>query len=606
MTSKALQNVVKLNEIVSVKDFGAKGDGASDDAAAINAALTAAGVVKAAVYIPATSSYYRVTDELLVPDGVTVYGDGYGSYVQNVTAAKNLFVAGNNTTVRTLRMKMATGNNLNLQKQNAVFVGNKTNVSVLDNWIELAGPASCGVQIYQGRNITIRGNIIYNGTWHAAGPSASASDILAYSTGSSGRYIIEGNYCLSNNSQGIAVDMLGYDQDIIINANVCVTLDPTTCVEGGTWSEAANGGNRRHAIMVGYNNSAVNGPRAIVTNNVCRNTRWTGIYQQGQPAGPVLIANNFCSRNGYEAANSLSGGIYIAAGSPFTLVDANVIDECQSLDAGTGGITVNIPTVTAGPTISNNLIKDSAGAGIRIVNQSAGVSLIGNTLSGNVGSDIGVISSTDNVDTGGFYIAANVIRRTSGNNVSAISLDQQSGRRITTICNNVVYGHDATNAVETNAGIRVLQNAYVRIHDNTVEKFNVAVTFASYWTAATRHFDAVITRNTFRNCTYGVGAGATANTAVLPITENIFDNVTTPISSAGAATNASGFSVGYIARKDNTRLVVLDLNAAPTVGTWAIGDRAEYTIPTAGGFIGAVCTTAGNPGTWKTFGAITA
>lgn len=28
--------------------------------------------------------------------------------------------------------------------------------------------------------------------------------------------------------------------------------------------------------------------------------------------------------------------------------------------------------------------------------------------------------------------------------------------------------------------------------------------------------------------------------------------------------------------------------------------------PAAGGFTGLICTTAGTPGTWKTFGAITA
>jgi hypothetical protein len=605
--SKALENVVKLRNIFNAQSFGAKGDGSTDDAAAINAALTAAGTVKGAVYIPATASFYRVTDELIIPNGVTVFGDGYGSLVQIVTAGKNLFVAGNDTVVRTMRLKMVAGNNLDLQKQNAVYIANKTNVSVLDNWIELVGPASCGVQIYQGRNITVRGNIIYNGTWNAAGPSSSAADILAYSTSSGGRYVIEGNYCLSNNSQGIAVDMLGLDQDVIINANVCVTLDPATCIEGGTWAEIASGGSRRHAIVVGYNNSSVNGPRAVITNNICRNTLWTGIYQQGQPSGPVLIANNLCSRNGFDTSSSTSGGIYVVSGDPFTLVDANVIDEFRNTNAGTGAITVNAPTATvAGPTISNNLLKDSLSRGVAIVNQSARVSVTGNTFSGNAGQDIFVQSSSGVVDTGGYYIAHNIIRRTTGNDVPSIFVDQQAGTRITTVCSNFIRGHDATNAVEGNAGIRTLQNLYTRVHDNTIENFNVGVTFASYWATGTRHFDAVIARNTIRDCTYGVGAGATANTSVLPIVDNVFDNVTTPISAAGAATNASGFVVGYIARKDDTRIVALGFNAAPTVGTWAIGDRVEYTTPTAGGYIGAVCTTAGNPGTWKTFGAITA
>lgn len=46
--------------------------------------------------------------------------------------------------------------------------------------------------------------------------------------------------------------------------------------------------------------------------------------------------------------------------------------------------------------------------------------------------------------------------------------------------------------------------------------------------------------------------------------------------------------------------------AAPTTGTWGLGDRVWHTAPTAGGFEGWICTTAGTPGTWKTFGAISA
>lgn len=604
--SKARQNVDKLNGIVSVLEYGAKGDGSTDNTAAIQAALTFAGTSGGAVYVPGAAAAYRVTDELTIPNGVTIFGDGYRSLIQMVTAGKNLLVAGHDTVVRTLRLKMVAGNNSNLQKQNAVYIDDKTNVSVSDNWIELVD-INCGVQIYTGRNITVRGNIIYGATWPgSSGPAASASDILAYSDASSGRYVIEGNYCLSNNSQGIAVDLLGLDQDVVIDANVCVTLDPATCTQGGAWSEIASGGVRRHAIMVGYNNSSVNGPRTIVSNNICRNTRWTGIYLQGTPSGPVLTTGNMCSRNGFDTSNSISGGIYIVSPSAHHVVDSNVIDEFQNTSSGTGGITYNPTGVpTAGPTISNNTIRDSVGLGILLVNSAARTSVTGNSISGSASNDISVNSAVALTDVGGFIISGNTIRRTSGNSVSAIVLDQQSGTLVTVVEGNYIRGHDATNAVETNAGVRTLRNAVTRVRNNTIENFNVGVTCASYWTTATRHFTADISGNTIRDCTAGFGMAATANTSVVPVCDNVFDNVTTPISAAASA-SPGGFGVGYIARKDNTRIVVLDLNATPSVGTWAIGDRVEYTTPTAGGYIGEVCTTAGNPGTWKTFGAITA
>lgn len=44
--------------------------------------------------------------------------------------------------------------------------------------------------------------------------------------------------------------------------------------------------------------------------------------------------------------------------------------------------------------------------------------------------------------------------------------------------------------------------------------------------------------------------------------------------------------------------------AAPTTEQWEVGDIIWNSAPASGGFIGWVCTTAGVPGVWKTFGAI--
>lgn len=45
-------------------------------------------------------------------------------------------------------------------------------------------------------------------------------------------------------------------------------------------------------------------------------------------------------------------------------------------------------------------------------------------------------------------------------------------------------------------------------------------------------------------------------------------------------------------------------SAIPTLGTWQVGDKVYNTSPVAGGSIGWVCTVAGSPGTWKSFGTI--
>lgn len=63
-----------------------------------------------------------------------------------------------------------------------------------------------------------------------------------------------------------------------------------------------------------------------------------------------------------------------------------------------------------------------------------------------------------------------------------------------------------------------------------------------------------------------------------------------------------GLSLGATGR---SAIVGAD-TAAPTTGTYDRGAILLNDLPAAGGFVGWVCVTAGSPGTWKTFGAISA
>jgi hypothetical protein len=68
----------KMRDWMSVKDFGAVGDGATDDTIAMNAAAAAAGVAKKALFVPA--GVYKMTAPWVVP--ITVYVLGEGSSLQ--------------------------------------------------------------------------------------------------------------------------------------------------------------------------------------------------------------------------------------------------------------------------------------------------------------------------------------------------------------------------------------------------------------------------------------------------------------------------------------------------------------------------------------------
>lgn len=74
----------KLGDVVSVKDFGALGDGLVDDTLAFQAALSAA----PAVYVPPGT--YRITNTLTLGYGKTLYGAGQSSVIRGASNAFDL------------------------------------------------------------------------------------------------------------------------------------------------------------------------------------------------------------------------------------------------------------------------------------------------------------------------------------------------------------------------------------------------------------------------------------------------------------------------------------------------------------------------------------
>jgi hypothetical protein len=70
----------KLSEWISVKDFGAIGNGTTDDTVAINAALTAAGALSPRGTVVLPPGFYKTTDTLDVPIGVTLTGEGNAAW----------------------------------------------------------------------------------------------------------------------------------------------------------------------------------------------------------------------------------------------------------------------------------------------------------------------------------------------------------------------------------------------------------------------------------------------------------------------------------------------------------------------------------------------
>jgi hypothetical protein len=584
----------KMRETVSVKDFGAVGDGVTDDTAAIQAALTYAGTIKCGVYVPGSSASYLVTDEFTVPDGVTVFGDGWGSFIQQNTLNKDVFITGDCNTFQNLRLKVADGNNADFV--NCIYAVNVNNLTVESCFLEPGDLGGCGIHIRGVQNSQIRGNRIYGGKWTSgAGAAASAADILLYSSGTSERHIIEGNHCLSNNSQGMFVSALGYDGDIIIANNICVTLDPATCTETGTWALVANGGVRRHGMVVSYVNAQTGRPRIIVDGNICRNTTWTGIYKQGTSDNEVIISNNLCDLNGYAGSGiSLSGGIYVESPGKSSVI-GNTITNFQNTNTATGGITVNQASAENVPgLISSNKITGSLGAGIALGTSARLMTVSNNLITGSASNDIYSVNTAGSAVVGGHTIINNTIYRTSGNNIPSIFYEQQNSTRYAEIKNNTIRGFDNTNNDVLNAAIRLRESsALIRVIGNAISNFYYGLTCVAYYSG--RLVDHVIEGNIITDCAVGFGVSATNNNSTLPLVGNRFVNT------ASQTTGPIGSVVGRIVDRLGQNFI-WQTTASPAAGSWEVGDRSANSTPAVGQPKGWLCTVAGTPGTWVSEG----
>lgn len=91
----------KFQEFISVKDFGAVGDGTTDDTAAFSAAITAVGTTGQSLYVPAGT--YKITSVLTSSENLHMFGDGDSSIIDfsSITSASSgLTVSGSVTQIQ--------------------------------------------------------------------------------------------------------------------------------------------------------------------------------------------------------------------------------------------------------------------------------------------------------------------------------------------------------------------------------------------------------------------------------------------------------------------------------------------------------------------------
>lgn len=138
----------KMTDTVSVKDYGATGLGVADDTAALKAAIaarSAAGIalnIPVELYIPA--GMYRVTDTIMLPNNVTLRGDGPSlSVINGGNMQKPVIQTANaGTAYITLRKLTIAGGTVGFRSTSAQIAGGFIDTvsfggqSILNVWID--------------------------------------------------------------------------------------------------------------------------------------------------------------------------------------------------------------------------------------------------------------------------------------------------------------------------------------------------------------------------------------------------------------------------------------------------------------------------------------
>jgi len=346
-----------LHQIVNVREYSARGDGATSDWVAIQAAVDAAGGGKTVLFPP---GIYRVPDSIQLPSNIVIEGSGRSSvinYLRTDIPSKEgiIYAEGkSNITIRNLAIRCDSsvdlGNVANLQ---AIQIRNTSDVYILDNYIE--GPAAQGIYIAKSgmnpSNIVVRGNHVRNGSHNGidfngtgfrgviiannlvedvrvAGIEASINDA-----------VVEGNYIRRYRNYGIG-----------LGNNVGAGLKSDRLVVVGNVVDA-EGLNTNSGIEIN------DGPRyvTIIGNVVARNSRYGIIInspQYGDAPESVVVSGNTLQGNG------TSGGFYnILVGQA-----TNVVVSDNVIFGGIGKRAHGIQSQGSNVIIRGNLIRDVGNA----------------------------------------------------------------------------------------------------------------------------------------------------------------------------------------------------------------------------------------------------
>jgi polygalacturonase len=444
----------KLRDTVSVKDFGAVGNGVADDTAAIQAACTAAKTIT----FGSSADNYRVTGTITLTSGTTLLMQG--ATVTQATDQTPIFNAGStdNVTIsggRFVGKSEASYTNTPSSQAICITASNATDLVVTSNRFENFWYSPLMIDI-GGNRVEFSGN-------NVKGPGASVLGVDTNRRNTTGCTITGANLRIANNdiydtATGIIVGQ--GSENIVVNGNVIHDL----INEHGIYADT---GMRRLTIsnnvirstgvfgtgikVQSYDSFGVQAQCIAIVGNTISSTGTDGIVIDNTSVSPTLTTQDV-TISGNSIQNAVAYAIDIRDGEDCTVTGNTIVTPSQS-----GIAWENCQKLL----IADNHVRGSATSGLRdLAVQSSNVTIKNNIV-------VNCATANKVSDEYGIYIASgapesiidgNVIIDSAANMQYGIFVVPNFNSTLSIVNNTVVNSTDAALRLGSTAALREYRN----------------------------------------------------------------------------------------------------------------------------------------------------